>query len=435
MKDTRSGARWKMPVCVGALILANGVVGSQVASAQDTPAAPPAALPAADAVPPAGAPYAAPEMAPPPAMLAPVPSAVAVEAKPPNAAEAMPASRSEVLPPINVGAWTRVGSVFQNGNNPKKVNDFRMDNAYVELHAGGKIHKNVGVTLNLNANWAGYGTATGPAAPVSVMDAIVSFDFTDELHLWVGRLLVPVDRANASGPFFMIPWNYPGFLTVGGTTVVAAPKEGPSGRNNGAVLWGDIMGGKLTYLAGVFDNGDVNSSPLFSGRLRLALWDPEPGFWGNASFFGDKDMLSIGVGGQFQKHGSSVTALGMTTDKDWADVNVDVLLEKKLGGGSFLTAEGAYYHFNVLSGGVSDTAYGLLAYATPTVGVGRIQPMVRYQWAKIKDGGSDPWNLDGGVSYLIKGPALRVNATYSHTDLGSDVIANSIQLGAQAIFF
>ena len=27
-----------------------------------------------------------------------------------------------------------------------------MDNAYVELHAGGKITKNVGVTLNLNAN-------------------------------------------------------------------------------------------------------------------------------------------------------------------------------------------------------------------------------------------------------------------------------------------
>ena len=37
----------------------------------------------------------------------------------------------------------------------------------------------------------------------------------DEFHLWAGHLLVPVDRANASGPFFMIPWNYPGFLTVG----------------------------------------------------------------------------------------------------------------------------------------------------------------------------------------------------------------------------
>src|SRR6185503_14970748 len=103
-----------------------------------------------------------------------------------------------------------------------------------------------------------------------IEDAIIGFDIADPLHVWVGQLLVPVDRANASGPFFMIPWNYPGFLTVGATTVVSAPIEGPYGRNNGAVVWGDINGGQLTYLAGVFDNAAVGSSPLFSGRMRLA---------------------------------------------------------------------------------------------------------------------------------------------------------------------
>ena len=50
-----------------------------------------------------------------------------------------------------------------------------------------------------------------------------------------------------------------------------------------------------------------------------------------------------------------------------------------------------------------------------------------------------------GLSYLIKGPALRVLATYGHTSLpgevlatpapGTDLTANSVQLGAQAIFF
>jgi hypothetical protein len=83
----------------------------------------------------------------------------------------------------------------------------------------------------------------------------------------------------------------------------------------------------LTYLAGVFDNAAVGSSPLFSGRVRLALWDKEPGFWGNCSYFGDKDLLSIGVGAQYLAHGSST----MMGDKDWAEVNVDALLEKKLG--------------------------------------------------------------------------------------------------------
>jgi hypothetical protein len=367
-------------------------------------------------------------MPPPPP---PVTPAVEAAVKPPTSTEAMAATRPDALPPIDVGAWTRIGGIFQ-GSDPKKLNDWHMNSAYVELHAGGKIHKNVGVTLNLNADATGSGTA-------SIMDAIVSFDFQDEFHVWAGHLLVPVDRSNASGPFFMIPWNYPGFIPGAS---VGAPKEGPSGRNNGAVVWGDIAGGKLTYLAGAFSDGGVAASPLYSGRLRLALLDPEPGFWGNGSYFGDKDLLSIGVGGQYQKDGSG-------PDKAWSDVNVDVLFEKKIPGGGWFTAEGAYYHFGVNDSdvttnplmpalNVSDSYYVLVAYASPVVGVGNIQPMVRYQGQKYKGlsgDGSKPWNLDVGLAYLIKGPALRVIANYGHTDLGGSSSSNSLQLGAQAIFF
>ena len=364
------------------------------------------------------------------------PAAVATEAKPPTSAEAMPATRPDVLPPIDVGAWTRVGGIFQNGTDPSKMNDWHMNNAYVELHTGGKITKNVGVTLNLNANMLSF---SPNAAAVEIEDAIISFDFVDEFHLWAGHLLVPVDRANSSGPFFMIPWNYPGFFAAG-NGFVGAPAEGPSGRNNGAVIWGDIQGGKLSYFAGAFDNANIATSPLFSGKLRLALLDAEPGFWGNGSYFGDKDILSFSLGGQVQDHGSTTAAGG---DKTYAEVNVDGLFEKKLGGGSYLSASAAYYHFNVNDNGVSDSLYALLAYGTPTVGVGSLQPMVRYQWEKVKGNtGTNPWNLDVALAYLIKGPALRLLATYSYTNLGPSAVpgasngtANSIQLGAQAIFF
>jgi hypothetical protein len=359
--------------------------------------------------------------------MAPPPPAVEA-AKPPTAAEAMPASRPEALPPIDVGAWARVGGVFQGASDKSKINDFHMDNAYVELHAGGKVHKKVGVTLNLNSNMTDFGSATSVGSVVKVMDAIVSFDIEDEFHVWGGHLLVPVDRANASGPFFMIPWNYPGFFAA----AAGAPKEGPSGRNNGLVVWGDIAGGKLTYLAGVFDNANIGTSPLFTGRLRLALLDPEPGFWGNGSYFGDKDLFTIGVGGQYQAHGSTTGLV----DKDWSDINVDALFEKKIPGGGWFTAEGAYYHFGVNDLSISDSLYVLAAYASPTVGVGNIQPMVRYQWEKVKAGsGTNPWNLDAAVSYLIKGPALRLVASYSYTKLDSNTTANGIQFGAQAIFF
>jgi hypothetical protein len=435
MKDGTVGSLSSRMVVGGSIGMLGALLWATPALAETPPAE---AAPAAPA-------EAAPATPPPPPPV-PAPSAVATEAKPPTATEAMPATRPDVLPPIDVGAWLRAGSKFQGASDPSKVNDWHMDQALIELHAGGKVHKNVAVTLNLVSNMQSLfnqpgNDATEGGSYVAIEDAIIQFDFMDEFHLWGGHLLVPVDRSNASGPFFMIPWNYPGFFAG-----VAAPLEGPSGRNNGAVIWGDIAGGKFSYFAGAFDNANVASSPLFSGRLRLALWDPEPGFWGNGSYFGDKNMLSINVGGQFQKHGSANAA----GDKDWSDINADVLLEKKLPGGGFVTGEGAYYHYGVQDGGISDTFYVLAAYATPTIGVGNLQPMVRYQWEKTKGPGSvKPWNIDVGLSYLIKGPALRVIATYSHTNLTSafgpnigtmaapDVITsgNSVQLGAQAIFF
>ena len=75
----------------------------------------------------------------------------------------MPATRPEVLPPIHVGAWMRVGGAFQDGD-PSKVNDWHMDNDLRELHAGGKIHQKVSVTLNLNANMVGFGDAAATTA-------------------------------------------------------------------------------------------------------------------------------------------------------------------------------------------------------------------------------------------------------------------------------
>jgi hypothetical protein len=430
MKDYARLAR--PAVCVITVALASTLTaGIAHAQAAPPPADTPPPPPPAAAAPPAPAP---PMPMPPPPPATP-PAAVAAETKPPTATEAMPATRPDVLPPIDVGAWVRASSIFQ-GTNPSKINDWHMDSAYVELHTGGKITKNVGVTLNLNGNAANYGTSGGSTS-AGVEDAIIAFDFMPEFHLWAGHLLVMVDRSNSSGPFFMLPWNFPGNFANPGTSIfAAAPYEGPFGRNNGAVIWGDIQGGLFSYFAGVYDNGNVASSPLFSGKLRLALWDPEPGFWGNGSYFGGKDILSFDLGAQAQAHGS------VAGDKTYADVNVDALVEKKMGAGSYVSGQGAYYHYNQDDGAISDTFFLLAAYATPTVGVGNIQPMIRYQWEKVKNTpGTSPWNLDVAVSYLIKGPALRAVATYSHTGFGSLAAAggptssNSIQLSAQAIFF
>jgi hypothetical protein len=362
----------------------------------------------------------------------------------------MPATRPEKLPAIEVGAWVRTSGMIQGGNDQSKLNDWHMDTNYVELHTGGRITKTVGVTLNLDAAVTSLNapvavSPSGSNTYVGIEDAILQFDFLNEFHLWAGHLLVPVDRANSAGPWFAVMWNFVGSVAFNGIPFAALPHTGPPfmvGRNNGAVVWGDIVGGRLTYAAGVFDNGEVTVfSPLYSGHLRLALLDPEPGFWGNGSYFGEKDIISIDVGGQYQKNGAAIP--GLYQYKNLVEFNAGALIEKRFGG-SWLTAEGTYYHYTALDGGPKQMFYVLGAFATPKVGVGNIQPQVRYQWAQVQQPAGtsmpNPWNVDAGIAYLIKGPALRVVATYGHTKNPylmntSNQTANSIQLGAQGIFF
>jgi hypothetical protein len=79
--------------------------------------------------------------------------------------------------------------------------------------------------------------------------------------------------------------------------------------------------------------------------------------------------------------------------------------------------------------------YGLVAYASPFVGPGRIQPMFRYQHATAKsDPTPDLSKIDLQVGYLVKGAALRGILGFSTTDVGADKNINAVQLAAQTIF-
>src|SRR5260221_162608 len=76
---------------------------------------------------------------------------------------------------------------------------------------------------------------------------------------------------------------------------------GQSCRAAGVVIGGDFMEGMLKYMAGAFTSknppetptspavpnnaADPTATPLYSGRLQLALLAKEPGFWGNGSYF------------------------------------------------------------------------------------------------------------------------------------------------------
>ena len=105
-----------------------------------------------------------------------------------------------------------------------------------------------------------------------------------------------------------------------------------------------------------------------------------------------------------------------------------------------MTGEAAYYHYNVNDGGVSDSLLRARARTPrPTVGVGNIQPMVRYQWAKMKGRGHQPLEHRRRAVLPDQGPgAAPARDLQPHGRPAAHrapSTANSVQLGAQAIFF
>src|SRR6185503_11400251 len=115
--------------------------------------------------------------------------------------------------------------------------------------------------------------------------------------------------------------------------------------------------------------------------LQYDFIGAEPGHFGNASYFGDKDIVALGVGGQYQKDGETGPLPAGAPDgtpaptDDYAEGNADLLAEFKMDGGGWVTGEAGVYARGGDYPGFGKTAFYITAaYATPKVGIGNVQP-------------------------------------------------------------
>ena len=136
------------------------------------------------------------------------------------------------------------------------------------------------------------------------------FEFSPKFNIWFGRFLPPSDRANLYGPYYAHHWAVFTDGVQDGYPFIF------QGRDNGAVYWGQF--GKVKLSAGAFDGASATGDDtlLGAGRIQVDFWDPEPGYYLNGTFYGDKNILAIGGAGQVQ--GSDKSAY-----------NVDFLLENE----------------------------------------------------------------------------------------------------------
>jgi len=332
---------------------------------------------------------------------------------------------------INIGIGLRASYTSKQNAAPNGTsysNDFALEN--VRLFTSGQFGKYFKATFNTERTG-------GPAATggdnIRVMDAIAQFEPNPLFNVWLGRMLPPSDRANLYGPFYAAAWSYPGIASNYPNLAV--------GRDNGVMFWGKPMEGKLVYSLGAFNGhnraaglSNASHSLLYAGRLHVNFWDvePPPAHYLGGTYFGGKDILSVGIAVNMQKDGVGTLAKRSNL-KIWS---VDGLLEKKLAGGFVPTLEGAYYKYDTggiadcgtaetgaaacpagdnLGGQVGGKAYLLsAALLFPTkVGWGQFQPFVRYQKYDRDLSNSTNKGTDIGLNYIINGSNAKLSAVYT----------------------
>ncbi len=307
------------------------------------------------------------------------------------------------LGPISIGAGVRTDFQYTDPTSGKKTDDFNLDS--VRLYVSGPVVEHI--SFMFNTEYEGSPPAGNNA--VQVLDAVAQFSWSDQVNIWAGRFLPPSDRANMYGPYYSNQW------AVYNDGVQDGYPSTAVGRDNGAMYWGQF--GMFKVSAGAFDVPSTvgTANVVYSGRVQVDLWDPEAGYYLNGTYYGDKDLLAIGIAGQSEAGNKAYSA--------------DFLLEKKLPNLGVVNLESEYAkydHFGGYAGDESNGYYVLGSYLFPqVVGIGKFQALAKYAHAKYEfDTGpqtDQQKTVDLELNYIIKQFKARVSLYYLDVKYDHDI--------------
>lgn len=333
---------------------------------------------------------------------------------------------------ITVGAGVRAGySAIEQGAPNGSDDSNAFDIQSVRLYMNGTVSDKVKFTFNTECEGCVFGQDAGDPVgahgDIGVLDAIAQFELSDELNIWIGRMLTPADRIEMNGPYYGLNWNQ---YTVPLLPSDQLGRAGLLGRDDGVTLWGST--GKLQYAFGLFDgvDGGPNQADnlLYAGRIAYNFLNKEanPGYYTSSTYYGSGgDIFTLGLSFQSQADGAGTAA----EPTDFDALILDALFEKPIAGGGVVTIEGEYKTFDadltasaladpscfcLFSG---DAYFVTLAYLFPRTSGVRFQPYVRFTKNQPDFAGvADSELVELGMNYLIDGHNLKLNLNYTSGD-------------------
>ena len=317
-------------------------------------------------------------------------------------------AQDAAAPSVSLGGGLRAGASWGDGDDNYGLNNVRM---YLNASAYGWL----GVEVNTETSFGDLNTADETS--VTILDAVAKLAVSDSANVWVGRFLAPSDRANLSGPYY-------GNIGNDGPRASSFYYGGnkQAGRDDGVAVWGNVGGDmNLKYQIGIFDGADADDQML-AGRLVLNLWDNEDGYYNASTYYGEKQILAIGL--SFQDGAGS----GGGGHDD--SLSLDVLVEKTIEMGT-ATLDVAWYDYSESEDDPISVFAGLLMNGETSVGPlkGRLRPYIRY----VSDGGrGDEWAV--GVQHVIDGHKASICIEYGDADGDADGAGEGSTFGIGAQF-
>ncbi len=340
---------------------------------------------------------------------------------------------------ISLGAAARASfTTIEDGapNGSDWSDDFNLDSA--RIYVNGQIHEYIKFELNTECVFCG----NSALEELVVLDAIAKFEFSPQLNIWAGRLLVPAERQELNGPYYSTTYDAfkTPFYSSDFSVEFGSGGAGVYARDHGVNLWGALgPDGALQYVFGVFNGleSSTGSGPnqddnlLYAGRLAYNFLSVEknPGYYTSGTYYGGGgDIFTVGVAVQYQEDGSG----SFLNPGDFFGLSVDVLYEKVLTNNGVVTFNGEYKNFDsdyaaaaFTDGGAcfcmfDGDSYSLVALYlfSRNIGIGKLQPYVRYTEIN-PDGSSDRDEIEGGINYIISGHNARISLFYQHGDLAT----------------
>lgn len=319
---------------------------------------------------------------------------------------------------VGFGFITSYSSVEDGAaNGSDRSQDFSLNSA--RLYVSGSMNKYIKGMLNTERSGGGNGNW-------EVIDANVQLQITPEVAIWAGRFLSPSDRANMAGPYYSSGGG-------GGYWANISSRYGWNGgvigRDEGVAVVSSLMDDHLAISFGAFEGNNifrfsgVNDIPspddddlMYAGRVQMAFWGAEPGYYGTGYYYGAKDILTVGIAGRQKGDGAATaTAVG-----DYSSYSIDFLMEKTGVGPGTVSLEAAYYDYDTddaILAEQGDAYYVGAAYLfNQPVGWGKFMPFVRYQEFDA-DSNVKTERMDVGVNYVIAPYNAIISAEYQDTEV------------------